>query len=280
MTVLFDYDSLIYGAVYKIASFGEIKQWFKDQRSREWMEKEIVHLSINRLMQMNHRIFMEIEDTGIEIDLVEYYITTAKKPQRNEIYPQYKSHRKGNKWVRKVRAKLIEMEFAKTSDVWEADDLIGDDARGIPEHKRMILSMDKDLKTIPGIHFDYYRPRLKDENGDPLLDEWGNRVQSDCRGLDVVTHAEAVTFFWKQMIMGDPGDGIKGIPRKGPKAAEKALYNQLIDYYPDIVKGMYVDHYGAEGLKQFWINYSLLYIGTDREDLEKSLKEDILEATE
>jgi len=280
MTVLFDYDSLIYGAVYKIASFTDIRKWFNENRCREWMETEIVHLAVNRLMQMNHRIFMEIEDTGIEIDLVEYFITTAKKPKRNEIYPTYKGHRKPNKWVGKVRRKLIEMDFAKTSDTWEADDLIADMAREIPEHQRMILSMDKDLKTIPGIHFDYYRPRLKDEDGNPLLDEFGNRVQSDCRGLDIVTHAEAALFFWKQMVMGDPGDGIKGIPRKGPKAAERALHEATEQDFEGIVRGMYQDHYNDEWEKHFWINYQLLYMGTNREHLDEKLEMAILATPE
>ena len=49
---LWDYDSMIYKCVYKIASIKEIKKWFKAGKSKDWMTKEIVNLSLNRLANM------------------------------------------------------------------------------------------------------------------------------------------------------------------------------------------------------------------------------------
>ena len=79
---------------------------------------------------------------------------------------------------------------------YEADDAVSMAQR----NHTCIVSIDKDLNTVPGWHFN-----------------WGKGE------LYYVTIEEAEYFFWQQMIQGDATDNIKGVPRYGEKKAKKVL---------------------------------------------------------
>lgn len=274
--VLFDYDSMLYKAVYKVASSVDpadtpdpvypnsfkIRKWFKDGRSREWMEEEIINLSINRLSNMSDGILLEIEETGIEISGVEYFLTYCKNSVRKKASPIYKIKRKKNKWVSMVRTRLIEMDSLFWNDEWEADDLIKDRAIHYGVDKCLICSIDKDMKQIEGVHFDYYRPILKNPDGSRQLDENGFRKVAPCRGLEVVTEKQANDFFWKQMLMGDSGDGIKGIPKIGKVKASKII-EESFDHERTVLAA-YMNYFGNdEGRNQFDLHRLLLGLGIE-----------------
>ena len=252
MIVLFDYDSLIYSSVYRIVDYSKIRSWFEKGKARDWMEKEIVALSINRLEQMAGNIFQEIEDTGVEISGVEYFITTNKNDARKAKVSTYKAQRKRNKWVSMVRKYLIEMDFAKSCEVWEADDLIADRCAETEVEDRIVLSIDKDMKQIEGFHFDYWRPRS-------TYDDQGNRIVHRCRGLSVMTEEDSNMFFWTQMLVGDGADNIKGVKGIGPKTAEKLLKEE--EDLQSIVYNCYDDCY-QDGGRAFRDSYFLLKLGT------------------
>jgi DNA polymerase-1 len=82
--------------------------------------------------------------------------------------------------------------------------LEGDDCLGIiatkPDSDCIIVSDDKDLKTIPGRLF---RPAA----GESLT----------------ISEADADRFFLTQVLTGDTTDGYKGVPGIGPKKAETIL---------------------------------------------------------
>lgn len=264
--VLFDYDSMIYKAVWHIATLQDIRKWFKEGRTKEWMKREIVLLTVNRLSNMTDSILLEIEDCDVPIDAVEYFLTDCPDSKRKALSPIYKANRKGNritKWVRLVRKEVLAMGFAAIHTEWEADDLIKDRAVEIGEDGFLICSIDKDLKQIPGIHFDYYCPVVKDEDGKPKRDHNGDRVKQPCRGLSFVSKREANRFFWTQMLTGDSGDNIKGVPRIGPKTAEKLLSDPKKPL-SGIVLDVYKDKFGdEEGLKQFELHKILLGLGVN-----------------
>lgn len=219
MIVLFDYDSMAYKSVYKITDKQIIKQWFLAGKSKEWMRQEIVNLSVNRIFQMNHNLFDAIENTGIIIEEVIYYLTNCKNSIRKKINQEYKKNRKPNKWVNMVRKHLIEIEFAITDDEYEADDLIADKASELRKSKidYLILSLDKDLSQIHGLNFNYYVDKTKDENGN---------VKRSFRGLNYVTESEANFKFWKAVLTGDATDNIKGCKGIGEVKATRLLINQ------------------------------------------------------
>lgn len=251
LTVLFDYDSLIYKCVYRIVDIQTIKQWFAQGKTKDWMREEIVTQCKNRLCNMGDFLFTTIEDTGIMIGSVEYYITNAPKSVRRQISPIYKANRKPNKWVNAIRKYLIEMDFAITHPEFEADDLIFDRALELGEQNCIILTMDKDLKQIPGIHFNYYRPKVVNENGE--------KISGDCVGLSVVTKEEAEYTFWLSMLTGDHGDNIKGIKGLGPKKGEAILKGKTD--LKETVINQYKGFYGMNWETEFKTNYRLLGLG-------------------
>ena len=120
---------------------------------------------------------------------------------RYDIFPNYKANRKGStrselfyrlrKWALK--------EYGYTPNI-EADDEAGYLAG---TGKYIVCSMDKDvLKSTAGDHFDVYHSR---------------------RGRVTTSELEARNFTLLQTVMGDPTDGIIGIPRVGERTAIKLL---------------------------------------------------------
>lgn len=255
LTVLFDYDSLIYKCVYRIVDVQTIKQWFAQGKTKDWMREEIVTQCKNRLCNMGDFLFNEIENTGIMIGSVEYYITNAPNSVRKQISPIYKANRRPNKWVNAIRKYLIEMDFAVTHPEYEADDLIFDRALELGEQNCIILTMDKDLKQIPGIHFNYYRPKVVNENGE--------KVSGDCVGLSCVSNEEARYSFWLSMLTGDHGDNIKGIKGIGPKKGEAILKGK--HGLRGCVEIEYKRHYGGNWETEFKTNVRLLGLGKNIE---------------
>jgi hypothetical protein len=257
-TVLFDYDSMIYKSIHRIASIADIRKWIKSGKTRDWMEKEIVNLAINRLSNMGDGILAEIENTGVDIDRIEYFLTFCQNSKRKLAHPQYKFKRKQNKWVYMIRKALLEMDFAHVHDEWEADDLIKEKALELDE-RYIICSLDKDLKQIHGFHFDYYRPVPKERQ----YDAYGNREIIQCRGLTYVSFEEAQLFFWTQMLSGDATDNITGIPSIGKKRAEVILAGVEVDNMEYVVKEKYREVFGDEWKHQFFLHKLLIGLGVD-----------------
>ena len=86
----------------------------------------------------------------------------------------------------------------------EADDLLGIHATMPHEGERVIFSADKDLKTVPGLHW-------CPEDGEAIT----------------ITEAETKRFFYEQIITGDPTDNYKGCPGAGKAAAADLLDGNL-----------------------------------------------------
>lgn len=86
----------------------------------------------------------------------------------------------------------------------EADDMIGIHATMPHEGERVIYSADKDLKTVPGLHW-------CPEDGEAIT----------------ITEHQAARFFHEQIITGDPTDNYKGCPGSGVAAAAELLDHDL-----------------------------------------------------
>jgi len=253
-TVLFDFDSMVYKAVHRIVDLQKIRSWFVDGKSKQWMETEIMNLSINRLLQMSDGIMIDIEETGINIESVEYFLTACKNSVRKKASATYKAKRKRNKWVSIVRQHLLKMEGFIFDDEFEADDLIKDKCVELGSENYVICSIDKDLKQIEGIHFDYYRPPSKE------LDQNGFRKVAPCRGLEFVTTEAADLFFWQQMLQGDAGDNIAGIKGIGKVKAKKILSTST--NHEETVFEKYIEIFGKEeGKEQFDLHRLLIGLG-------------------
>lgn len=129
---------------------------------------------------------------------------TGTENFRKVLNPTYKANRKGRKPVGYSALKAWAMEtypsFCKPT--LEADDCMGILATKFPG-KTIIVTMDKDLLTIPG---KMYKLNV-DGTG-----EWHTTDEK-----------EAHYRFLLQSMTGDATDGYSGIPGVGPKKAEELL---------------------------------------------------------
>ena len=189
-----------------------------------------------------------LEATIIELNTEEYIcFCTGDTNFRKEIYPEYKANRKDAvkpQFLAACKEHLRKQWQAFESVGCEADDLVGIEALRDPTRETIIVSIDKDLNTIPGWHFN---PRKKERY--------------------LVSPRDALRFFYYQLLVGDAADNIKGAKGIGPKKAEKILDNafeewvesagteeELSTFYYNAVK----DYYSCD--EELMLNAKCVYI--------------------
>lgn len=121
---------------------------------------------------------------------------------RKEIDPNYKANRKGDKpeLLNEVTEWMKNNYESYSVERLEADDVMGIyHTAGVTD--TVIVSIDKDMQTIPGMLFN------------PDKDRAPRRISVE----------QADRFWMLQTLMGDRVDGIPGIQGVGPKKAEKIL---------------------------------------------------------
>lgn len=134
---------------------------------------------------------------------IEVYLTNSKENFRNDVNPQYKANRVGNRkpvHLAACKEYLESRHGAKYPPNMEADDILAIRATecrndGIPY---VIVSMDKDLKQVPGDHYNW----VSDE-------------------FERISETEGRRRLWTQVVMGDPTDGIGTPVGIGPAKAKK-----------------------------------------------------------
>lgn len=127
-----------------------------------------------------------------------------------------------------------------------------DDAALREYSNTVIATRDKDLNTVPGWHFTWWLRGGKDRNGE-LVPESKRAVEKG--EAYWVTVAEAFRNFYRQLLMGDTADNIKGLYNVGPKSAwvkqlddmedEDEMYDHVEDKYRK-----YYGNYGDKFLKE------------------------------
>lgn len=160
---------------------------------------------------------------GMNADRVVVALSDYAHPNwRNAVLPSYKMHREQKHqptrrpllWA-KLREHFMNPERYETlvRPGLEGDDVLGILAThpglpvGAPEDaEKIVVSIDKDLKTIPGFHCDFTRAATA----------FGWEVRE-------VSQAGADYFHLYQTLIGDATDGYSGCPGVGPKTAEKVL---------------------------------------------------------
>ena len=152
-------------------------------------------------------------------------VVLAFSPAKNfryRVYPQYKAHRAGKR--KPITYVPLKQYVFDTYDTFQRPDLEGDDILGILatspviiKGEKVVVSLDKDLKTIPGLICDMREPLEVHE----------------------VTEADADYMHMYQTLIGDTADGYPGCPGVGPKTAEKLLASvprTYADMWPIVVK--------------------------------------------
>lgn len=132
---------------------------------------------------------------------------------RKQLLPTYKSNRKKVRkpmLLSKLRAWAMETYDSDVEHILEADDLLG-----LLSKQGIMVSIDKDLKTVPGLH---YNPDYPDE------------------GTYHVTTEDAHYTHMMQTLCGDATDGYSGCPGAGPVAAGKILACPMEAMWGNVVK--------------------------------------------
>lgn len=162
---------------------------------------------------------------------------------------EYKGNRKDKRkprWIQEVREYLIGKYNAEEVFGREADDeicIIGYDRWNKDEYCIMI-SDDKDLKQIPGLHADFKGNMIEvtDELGELSLIEKksGRRTRRVLKGTGLM-------FLYSQMITGDIADDYPGVPKMGPVKVydllhdawgEMELYKRTLDAFDGDIEFM------------------------------------------
>lgn len=104
------------------------------------------------------------------------------------------------KYYSEIKTYLLDYWQAETVNGREADDALGCEQYKHRDKSTIICSIDKDLRQIPGWHFNW----VKDE-------------------YSYVKMNDANQYFYRQMLEGDRTDNIPGIYGVGPKTVDKML---------------------------------------------------------
>lgn len=173
----------------------------------------------------------------IDADIFQIYLTDSPSNFRKRIYPDYKANRIQEEPIHNQYLKeyLVLKHGAIVAPEQEADDYLG-----IYQDKEnfttTICSIDKDLKQIPGHHYDFVKG-----------------IKS------FVTEEESIEFFYIQVLSGDKGDNIHGIPGIGVVKAKKYLdkffesRERTHDNYVEACLNKYIGYYKSENEAKKWM---------------------------
>ena len=145
---------------------------------------------------------------------------TDRANYRRILNPDYKSNRSKSRLpiiLKQVKKWIIEEMDGQLWPNLEADDIISILATDKKmDEETIIVSIDKDFKSVPGIYYDFN----KDETHH-------------------VSQEEADRYHLIQTLTGDATDGYSGVPKVGAVTAKRLLEKEGYDW--DVVKKCYED---------------------------------------
>jgi len=218
--LLIDGDILI----YKIATSAEV--------ATNWGDLWTLHCDQKRC---EAEVDAAIDDLGSNLEADDYVVCLTDKANfRKDVLPSYKDNRKAKRKPMVLGALRDYVMEKHNGVVWknlEADDVMGIMATEPSDEKRIIVSIDKDMKTIPC------------------------ELSQDGMTVDTVPLKLANYWHMIQTLTGDKTDNYDGIDGVGIKTAEKLIMKYTNVSHKDlwkIVQGIYKDkgYTEAEALQQ------------------------------
>lgn len=171
---------------------------------------------------------MEELTEDAEVDELIVCLSDDYENWRNSVWEDYKANRSGTtrpELLYDLKEWLFENFKSYRKPTLEADDVMGilSTHPKLIKGKKVIISEDKDMNTIPGF---LYNPNREPE------------------GVRKVSEGYANYFWMFQTVTGDTTDGYKGCPGAGPVAANNILneYMKLEDMWNAVV-----DLYASKG---------------------------------
>jgi len=165
---------------------------------------------------------------------------------RKDIYPEYKGNRK--KELTEEEKKFFEYAYNYLKEGWKsvtADDMEADDLLAMwqTEEPGIIVSIDKDMLQVPGLH---YNTRRK---------EYMN-----------INEEEASLLLHTQVMMGDSVDNIPGLRGIGKVKASKVLEGVPMSQHLSKVKDFWKQYYGRGWEDNMQLNMDLIYLRRTLDD--------------
>lgn len=168
---------------------------------------------------------------------------------RDQVFAKYKAHRAESPIafaVKALRKRLVEEGIAIKAEGMEADDQIRiwrQEAKA-SNTPCIICSVDKDLKMIPGKHYN-----LKSREISDISEEMAERV------------------FYEQILKGDSTDNIGGLPGIGDIKARRMLESSVTskEMQQTVVDAYYLQ-FGHTWEEELLITGSLIYLLKSKDD--------------
>ena len=189
MTLLIDADYLIYNSC---CACEQDTRWNEWEHTLHTDERDIMNLIENRLA-----FYQSV--AGSKHDVVMCF--SSYPTFRHEIFPEYKINRLGKRKPLALKDIIKKIKYEYTSeylDGLEGDDVLGLLATSNKYKDPIIVSVDKDMRTIP------CKLIAEDE-------------------VEHITQRKADRHWFEMALAGDAGDGILGIKGMGMVTASKLL---------------------------------------------------------
>lgn len=140
-----------------------------------------------------------------------------------------------------LRQELIDNHSTVITQGAETDDYLAQAAKDaylkFPDMLPVIVSLDKDLLTVPGVHYNFKSKEIK-----------------------LIENEEGTYNFFIQMLVGDTADNIRGIKGMGPKKSEKLLKGHTLEEMRQKVWQTYQTEFGEDAKHMWNLNCQLLWI--------------------
>lgn len=189
------------------------------EHASEWMPGHWTwHVNFDHVCDAADSMIASMKEE-LDADDVRLCLTDPEHNFRKDVLPSYKSHRATDRrplvlmhvkyWMQEERKGIIVPGL-------EGDDVMGILATRPSSSEKIIVSLDKDMRTIPG---KYVRTRaVVDEDGAEIVGAWD---------ITDITEDEADRFHLKQTLSGDVTDGYSGCPGVGWGTASKIIDSGL-----------------------------------------------------
>ena len=190
IVAIIDSDSLVYQCAHP--GKDEWGDTLPDYTEEEYEKAE---------MKLGERVLGILNKIEEDYTIVKHFLCIkGKKNFRYAVYEEYKANRpKPLPIINHLCKYLVDNFQAIEAHGYEADDLVYTLALDL-KSKALICSIDKDLKQIPGLHYNYNKEEYSEGSEE-----------------------EAVYNLGIQMIMGDNGDNLNPLRGVGIKTAQKLI---------------------------------------------------------
>lgn len=239
---IIDADSILFSAAWGTKISDGKGDYLRDEKGRLiYKDKSKLEITVD-LDSILNTILTDTEATDYIIFVKGKNTAAHRYAAKNDykaLRPKESPH-----WWDYTREYLIDAWEAVSVDNIEVDDACNISRLQIPNS--FMVAIDKDLLNLEGIHYNWKK-----------------------KSWIKINNSEESQLFWKDMIIGQPGDGISGLKGKGSSYFYKNVLPQVFDMYnndfyeklPSIILNEYIEHYGEYiGIQEYYKNYICLKI--------------------